>query len=151
MEAGGRTSGQKRLCPNQRVSGAVGDFIQGPSKRRRRQRLFGHVVRAVGEKRYLIRFDNGEEKELPSAVLKVESIAASIPPDIPLPVAQNVREEALLENATADAEQDAVDTEHMPDARPEEEEQEVDEEANGGQEDEVQTDSNGAQEIDNEG
>jgi hypothetical protein len=151
MEAGGRTSGQKRLCPNQRVSGAVGDFIQGPSKRRRRQRLFGHVVRAVGEKRYLIRFDNGEEKELPSAVLKVESIAASIPPDIPLPVAQNVREEALLENATADAEQDAVDTEHMPDARPEEEEQEVDEEANGGQEDEVQPDSNGAQEIDNEG
>ncbi len=108
-------------------------------------------MRAVGEKRYLVRFDNGDEKELPSAVLKVESLTASIPPDIPLPVAQNIREEALLESAVADAEQDVVDTEHMPDARPEEEEQEVDEEANGGQEDEVQTDSNGAQEIDNEG
>jgi hypothetical protein len=56
----------------------------------------------------------------------------------------------LLENAIADAEQDAVASEHMPDARPEEEEQETDEEANGGQEDEVQPDSNGAQEIDNE-
>ncbi len=37
---------------------------------------------------------------------------------------------ALLKNAIADAEQDATETEHMPDARPKEEEQEVDEEAN---------------------
>jgi DUF971 family protein len=58
--------------------------------------LFGYVIRAVGEKKYLVRFDNGEEKELPSAVLKVESIAASIPPDVPLPAAPNVREEAIL-------------------------------------------------------
>jgi len=33
----------------------------------------------VGEKRYLIRFDNGEERELPSAVLKVEHMVASLP------------------------------------------------------------------------
>jgi hypothetical protein len=29
---------------------------------------------------YLVRFENGEEKELPSAVLKVESIVAAPPP-----------------------------------------------------------------------
>ncbi len=85
MEQGGnrRTAPQKRLAVNQRVSGAVGEFYEDPSaKRRQRQRWFGHVVRAVGEKRYLVRFDNGEEKELASSVLKVESMVASIPPDV---------------------------------------------------------------------
>jgi len=38
MESGGRRAPQKRLATNQRVSGAVGEFIEGPSKRRRRQR-----------------------------------------------------------------------------------------------------------------
>ncbi len=57
---------QKRLTPHQRVSGAVGDFIEGGhSKRRRRERWFGHVIQAVGERRYMVRFDNGQEKELP--------------------------------------------------------------------------------------
>lgn len=91
MEPPRRTASQKRLAPNQRVSGAVGEFIEGgPTKRRRRQRLFGHIIRATGERRYLVRFDNGKEKELPSNVLKVESAAASIPPDIPLPAQDNV-------------------------------------------------------------
>jgi hypothetical protein len=35
-------------------------------------------------------------------VLKVKSIAVSIPPDVPLSAAQNVREVALLENATVE-------------------------------------------------
>jgi hypothetical protein len=98
--------------------------------------MIGHVVRAVSEKSYLVRFDNVKEKELPSAVLNVESITASIPLDILVPVAETIREEALLENELAVAEQDAVDKEHMPDAGPEQEEQEVDEEANDGQEQE---------------
>jgi hypothetical protein len=80
MEVGGRRASQKRLAPNQRVSGSVGEFIEGPSKRCRRQRWFGHIIRAVGERKYLVRFDNGEERELPSAVLKVEHIVASTPP-----------------------------------------------------------------------
>ncbi len=80
-------------------------------------------------------------------MLKIESITASIHPDIPLPVAETIREEALLKNAIADAEQDATKTEHMPDARPKEEEQEVDEEANGGEEEEVQPESNEGSEL----
>jgi hypothetical protein len=112
MESGRRAGGQKRLCPNQRVSGSVGEFIEGPSKRRRRQRLFGHVVRAVGGKKYLVRFDNGEEKECPSNILKVESIVTSLPPDVQIPIAQNVREEELEEE---DSEPEgAVPDESMP-------------------------------------
>ena len=55
MESGGRRAPQERLATNQHVSGAVGEFIEGPSKRRRRQRWFGHIAQAVGEKRYLVR------------------------------------------------------------------------------------------------
>jgi len=63
MECGRRTAPQKRLATNQRVSGAVGNFIEGgPSKRRHRERWFGHILQAVREKKYLIRFDNGEER-----------------------------------------------------------------------------------------
>jgi hypothetical protein len=84
-------------------------------------------------------------------VLKVELAAASIPPDIPIPTAENIREEALLENSVAEIEQDSAETEDMPDARPKEEEQELEEEAAGTVEDDVQEASNGAQVNDNEG
>ena len=123
MEGGRRSAPQKRLASNQRVSGAVGNFIEGPSKRRRRERWFGHVLRAVGEKKYLIRFDNGEEKELPSAVLKVEHMIASLPPDVPLPHPVNAQEEAILENAV-DEVADTEETEDMPVDTPESEEME---------------------------
>ena len=90
MEVQRRTAAKKRLAPHQRVSGAVGGFIEGgPSKHRRRERWFGHVIQAVGERRYMVRFDNGQEKELPYIVLKVESALASIPPDVPIPVVAN--------------------------------------------------------------
>ena len=85
METGRRAAGQKRLCPNQRVSGSVGEFIEGPS--------------------------NGEEKECSSNILKVESMAASLPPDVPLPVPQNVREEAMLDAVIGEVEQDADERE----------------------------------------
>ncbi len=55
--------GPSRLAVHQRVSGSFGDWMEGPTKRRRRQRLYGQIVSAVGEKKYLVRFDNGVEKE----------------------------------------------------------------------------------------
>jgi len=75
---------QKRLATHQRVSGAYGDFIEGPTKRRRRQRLYGQIVCAVGEKKYLVRFDNGVEKECSSNTLRVENMNEALPPDMPL-------------------------------------------------------------------
>jgi hypothetical protein len=65
--------------------------MEGPAKRRRRQRLFGHIIQAVGERRYLVRFNNGEEKECASNILKVESALASLPPDMPMPAVTTVR------------------------------------------------------------
>jgi hypothetical protein len=132
MEAPRRTASQKRLAANQRVSGAVGDFVKGgPAKRRQRQRWSGHVIHAVGERRYLIRFDNGQEKELPSNVLKVESAAASIPPDMPLPDQENIRRVSVVQDEI-DV-QEGEEVEDLPTLRPEEEDVEVAEELNGGE------------------
>jgi hypothetical protein len=89
--------------------------------------LFGHIIRAVGEKKYLVRFDNGEEKECSSKVLKVENIAASLPADITISVQENVREEAILNAAIGEMEQDAEETEDLPARRPEEDELEHEE------------------------
>ena len=49
----------KRIAVHQRVSGSFGDWVEGPTKRRRRQRLYGQVLSAIGEKKYLVWFDNG--------------------------------------------------------------------------------------------
>jgi len=67
-----RATGNKRLHVNQRVSGAVGEYVDGPTKRRRRQRLYGYVISAIGEKKYLVKFDDGSEKECSSNILRVE-------------------------------------------------------------------------------
>ena len=120
---------QKRLAPNQRVSGAVGDFMEGPAKRRRRQRLFGHIIQAVGERRYLVRFNNGEEKECASNILKVESALTSLPPDMPMPAVTTVRGGRAFEEGEGDPDLPDVDeAEDLPTLRPEEEEAEVAEE-----------------------
>jgi hypothetical protein len=126
MESGGNqwTATQKRLAVNQHVSGAVGEFYEGPSaKWRRRQRWFGHIVHAVGEKCYLVQFNNGEERELASSVLKVESMVAAIPPDALVPIPQNIREGAVIEAADELLHEDK-EMEHLPDSRLEEEEAE---------------------------
>ena len=70
----------------------------------------------------MVRFDNREERECSSNVLKVEHIAASLPPDIPIPVPENVREEAILNAAIGEMEQDVEKTEDLPARRPEEDE-----------------------------
>jgi hypothetical protein len=104
----------------------VGGFIPGPSKRRRRQRLFGHVIRAVGERCYLVHYDDGQERECASNILKVESSTASIPPDMPLPICEVVRDFSAVEEAAGDPDAlDSEEAEDMPDIRPEEEEAEA--------------------------
>jgi hypothetical protein len=76
----------------------------------------------------LVRFDNAEEKECSSNILKVEHIAASLPPDIPILVPENIREAAMLEDVAAEVEQDTEEAEDLPEARPEEEDVELEEE-----------------------
>jgi hypothetical protein len=58
--------------------------MHGPTKRHHHQRLYGHIISAAGEKKYLVRVDDGSEKEFSSALLRVEKIHASLPPDVNL-------------------------------------------------------------------
>jgi len=109
-----RATANKRLHVNQRVSGTLGGYMEGPTKRHRHQRLFGHIVSAVGERKYLVRFDDGTEKECPSAVLRVERVAASLPPDVQVPIASTQVEEMEAEDVQeeiADQDEEAEDEE----------------------------------------
>ena len=92
-----RATANKRLHVNQRVSGAVGDYIPGPTKRRRRHRLYGHIISAVGERKYLVRFDDGSERECSSALLRVEKMHTNVPPDIQLPTSSHLEHRVVLE------------------------------------------------------
>jgi hypothetical protein len=56
----------------------------------------------------------------------VEHVAASLPPDIPIHVPENVREEAILNAAIGEMEQVVEETEDLPARRPEEDELEHD-------------------------
>jgi hypothetical protein len=73
--------------------------MDGPTKRRCRQRLFGHILSAVGERKYLVRFDDGTEKECPSAVQRVKKVVANLPPDIPVPTPSNTVEASEVQEA----------------------------------------------------
>jgi hypothetical protein len=48
------------------------------------RRVFGHVVKAVGYKRYEVLFDNGLVSS--SYILSVTAIMASVPLDMPVPI-----------------------------------------------------------------
>jgi hypothetical protein len=124
-----RATANKRLHVNQRVSGALGEYMEGPTKHRHRQRLFGHIISAVGEWKYLVRFDDGTEKECPSAVLRVEKVVANLPPDVQVPVPSNTVEAAEVQEAE-DEIVDQDEEEALPEA-PEVEEAEVTTELEG--------------------
>jgi hypothetical protein len=82
-------------------------------------------VQSVGENHYLVKFDNGEEKELPSAVLKVENMITALPPDALLPVPHSVQEERVLEEAIEQQLLDDDEEEDLPDQLLESDEAEV--------------------------
>ncbi len=76
-----------------------------------------------------MRFDNGEEKECASNILKGESALASLPPDMPVPARDSVRENRAFGEAEGDPDlPDAEEAEDLPMLRPEEEDAEVVEE-----------------------
>jgi hypothetical protein len=61
-----------------RVKGSHGKFLPSvchpdgsQASRQKRARLQGTIMEAKGEKRWLVRFDNGLEKECPSVTLKM--------------------------------------------------------------------------------
>jgi hypothetical protein len=119
----------KQLHVNQRVSGALGEYMEGPTKRCRHQRLYGHIISAVGKWKYLVHFDDGTEKECPSAVLKVEKVVANLPPDVQVPAPSNTVKAAEVQEAE-DEIVDQDEEEALPEV-PEVEEAEVTAELEG--------------------
>jgi hypothetical protein len=115
-----RTREVKRLQPEQRISACVGDYELDENGRptKKRKRLCGHIIRAAGEKQYLVRFDNGLEKVCFSNTLCVANIVASIPPDMPLPEPRNIQEQVNLEVAQETV-ADQAEEEHLPRVPPE--------------------------------
>ncbi len=93
----------KHISAHQQVSGSFGDNIQGPTNHQRQQHSYGQVVSAVGEKKYLIWFDNGQEKECSSNSLRVEKINEAIPPDVIPSQPTTIHEEMELEEQVEDA------------------------------------------------
>jgi hypothetical protein len=65
--------------------------------------LYGQIVSAVGEKKYLVRFDNGLEQECASNSLRVERMNESLPPDVLPPIFSTEREMRAAEDAVEDA------------------------------------------------
>jgi len=102
----------KRIAVHQRVSGSFGDWVEGPTKHQRRQRLYGQVLFAVGEKKYLVWFDNGLEQECSANSLRVERINEAIPPDIiplqPLTAREQIEVEENAEDAADQEEEEEL-------------------------------------------
>jgi hypothetical protein len=81
----------KRLQSQQHVSACIGDFELDETGKvtKKRKRLFGHVVKAVGDKQYEVLSDNDLVKEWSSYILSVTAIMASVPLDMPIPIPRN--------------------------------------------------------------
>jgi hypothetical protein len=143
-----RTTRVKILQPQTRVSGAVGDFIEDGSKRRKRRRLYGVVLQATSRNRYMVSFDATPTPivlEVSSNLLRVEHMAAALPPDVPIPSIANVPEH-LQENTQEmihETVQDQEEEEHLPDSLPESEDMEEEENTAAAEEEAVLQDEVG--------
>jgi hypothetical protein len=69
--------------------------------------LYGHVISAIGEWKYFIRFDDGSEKECSSALLRVEKMHMNVPPNIQMPTDSNLKHRVVLE----ELEEEVIDQE----------------------------------------
>jgi hypothetical protein len=140
MSGGTRTKPVKRLTANQRVSACVGAYItdEANAKTKKKQRLYGFVVKATAEKKYLVKFDNlSTAMDVASNCLRVESPGASLPPDMPAPVPANPREASQL-NDLEETIEDQDDDEHLPEFPPEHEEAEEESNENAPSEEEAE-------------
>jgi len=125
----------KRLLAGARVSGAFGDYYDNPNpdvRRRKRQRIYGTVVQACGERQYTVRFDCGKVIECFSNTLRVENRAASLPPSELQAAAEEVEAQGGAAGVTAAqiieeneaGVQDAAEEEHLPEYSPDDDESE---------------------------
>ena len=91
---------EKRITSGARVSGSHGQLRQNPNpaiRRRVKERLYGTVVSATESNKYIVKFDNGLEKECTSRSLKLERSTTA------LPVSEVVDEMSAASTAAAES------------------------------------------------
>ena len=92
---------RKRMVAGMRVSGKHGEYtvaIEGG--RKSRKRIYGYVMEASGNNKYLVRFDCNMEKECFSNTLNIEADEATVPQDEAVP-------EVVLNNEAIAADKDS--------------------------------------------
>jgi hypothetical protein len=89
-----RETANKRLHVNHKVSSAVEDYVEGPTKYQCLQRLYGYCISATGGQKYIARFDE--------ALLRAEMMHMSLPPEIQIPIDDNLMHIALLQELEED-------------------------------------------------
>jgi len=115
------------------MSGSFGEYYDNPNPDVRcwtRQRIYGTVVQACGERKYTICFDYGTVMECFSNTLCLENRASSLPPSKFQAAAEEVEAQGEHADATAlqvveeneVAVQDAAEEEHLPETSPEDDE-----------------------------
>ncbi len=98
---------------------------------------------AVEERCYLVHFDDGQERECASNILKVDSSSASIHPDMSLPIHEVVQNVWTVEEADGNPDVlDSEEAEDMPNVRSKEEEAEAAEEEQNTMESETDAEAN---------
>ena len=101
------------MVPGMRVSGKHGDYVNSPESRRKsRERVYGYVIEAKENNRYLIRFDNNIEKECFSNTLKIEQDAAAVPPS----ESKQVEVDAAVESEKEDVDEESASEDEAPEA-----------------------------------
>jgi len=123
----------KQLLTGNHVSGSFGEYYDNPNPddcRQKRQKIYGTVFQACGERKYTVWFDYGMVMECFSNTLRLENWASSLPPFKLQAAAKEV--EAQVEHADATAiqvveenevaVQDAAEEEHLPETSPEDDE-----------------------------
>jgi len=123
----------KRLLTGTHVSGSFGEYYDNPNpdvQRRKRQRIYGTLVQACGERKYTVQFDCGMVMKCYSHTLCLENQASSLPPSELQAAAKEVKAQGEHADATAvqvveeneAAVQDAAEEEHLPETSPEDDE-----------------------------
>jgi len=96
---------ERRITSGTRVSRSHGELranLNPAIRRRVKERLYGHVVEAVGPNKYNVLFDHGKEAMCASRTLRTERATASIPiTEAAATNSENTTEENTAEENTA--------------------------------------------------
>ena len=99
------------MVAGMRVSGKHGEYVvAAEGGRKSRQRIYGYVMEASGNNKYLVRFDCNVEKECFSNTLKIEGDEAAVPQAEQTPAAV-VTNEVIAADEDSESENDSPDVE----------------------------------------